>query len=91
MTWVFLPPFLASPLLGVICFKYRPILPNASTYTGMEPHKQTDFRGTEARSALTAASRCIGTPTWHGERAPMSHGTDVIYEEITVGQRLQVQ
>lgn len=55
MTWVFLPPFLVSPLLRAIWFKYRPTLPNASTYTKMEPHTQTNFRGTEAWSALTIA------------------------------------
>lgn len=55
MTWVFFPPFLASPPLGATCFKYRPTLTNASTYTAVEPHMQTDFRGTEARSPLTIA------------------------------------
>lgn len=92
MTWVLLPPFLASPLLGVICLKYRPTLPNASTYT---EHTQSNLSSTEARSALTAAWGCdmarAPTPTWHMGRAPISHGADVIYEEITAGQQLQVR
>lgn len=95
MTWGFLPPSLASPLLGPICLKYRSTLPNASTYTEIEPHTETDFSGTEAHSALTTARGCdtatVHTPTWHTGRAPTSHGADVIYEELTAGQRLQVR
>lgn len=57
-------------------------------------HIQADFRGTQECSALTTAQRCDiareHNPTWHVGKAAVSHCTDVIYEEQTVGQRLQV-
>lgn len=56
---------------------------------------QADFRGTEEWSALTTAQRCdtarIHNSTWHVGKAAVSPCTDVIFEELRVGQRLQVQ
>lgn len=58
-------------------------------------HMQADFGGTEECSALTIAQRCdtagVHNSTWHVGKAAVSHCTDVIYEELIVGQRLQVQ
>lgn len=58
-------------------------------------HVQADFRGTEECSALTTAQRRvivrIHNPTWHVGKVAVSHCTDVIYEELTVVPRLQVQ
>lgn len=58
-------------------------------------HMQADRRGTEECSAPSTAQRCntarVHNPTQDMGKAAVSHCTNVIDEELTVGQRLQVQ
>lgn len=93
MSWVFLPLFLASPLLKAICFKYRPakckhLYQNGDTYRLIAEALKSAQLSPQHRD-LTQPGYRTQPSTW--EKLLRPYCTNAIYEELTVGQRLQVQ